>query len=101
MKLQFSIHTKNLYDGSGKLLKKLACPENKQWNELEAVHEHKRHCDQCSRIVTDTSSLTSENLEKLLKEEQGACLKINATQDNIHLLSHAEAIMLGETLCEQ
>lgn len=99
--LKYSVFTKNLYSESGRLLKSLDCPYDKRWEALSPISASSRRCEMCSKSVTNTKSLSTQEIERLLEQSPNACIAVSSDQQNIQILSPIDALLLGEDLCEQ
>jgi hypothetical protein len=79
--------TKDLFTSDGRFLKRLHCPLNTAWDELEpdSSTDEVRHCAACHHSVTDTALVSETALVQLLRQDPDACLKICVEQPNIEL----------------
>lgn len=77
-------NTKELFTDDGDLIKKLHCPFQKQWAELEKTQSSlARLCNSCGKPVLDTQYFSDNELSKLVKENPETCLRINSRQSNL------------------
>jgi hypothetical protein len=82
--MKYNPITQELFANDGTFLKKLHCPLSKQWEELHSTDLLKgKMCDQCKRVVYDTSFLSDEKLSDLLRNDAHTCLKVDLNQDNL------------------
>jgi hypothetical protein len=65
----------------------MECPVKKKWNDLPQVDKSSaRMCDTCSRTVTDTKTMTDQDLTQFLFEDPHACLMVNLNQSNCKII---------------
>jgi hypothetical protein len=87
--MQFNPQTKELFDEEGRLIKRLECQYNKQWNEFGLlVGTKNRLCHQCDSEIMETVYETSDSLRSHLKNYPHACIHIFVGQKNIRLTHH-------------
>lgn len=80
---------RKLFSNDGKLLKKLSCPLNKNWDELHSIegievdslfrsltrsNELKRHCWSCNKNVVNISSFNDDQVIALLEVNPELCI---------------------------
>jgi len=76
--MKFNLHTNELYSDEGQFIKRLNCPFNKNWNNLEIIsNSSNRICDTCNHHIIDTSALNDDELMLLMEENRNTCLKID------------------------
>jgi hypothetical protein len=96
--------TSELFTNDGRFLKRLFCPLQKTWEELETGEgtNQIRHCATCHHPVYDTAWLSEPSLAQLLKENPHACLKIDPDQANIELTPYVsrQANKFREASCD-
>ena len=81
--MQIDPQSGKLFTDSGRFLKKLHCPRQKNWSALyPTAVPGTRHCEDCSNTVHDTAAMIDQDLIGLLKANPHACLKISFTQAN-------------------
>ncbi len=79
----FNTETRELYSSSGKLIKKLHCPYDFTWDELEDTSSTSRNCQVCKIHVVDTAYQNESSLIELLKNKPNSCIRISMDQENI------------------
>jgi hypothetical protein len=84
----FDISTKTLFSSDGKILKKLSCPKDIVWNELEKTSMKTRNCGICQTEVIDTAFLTESQIIQLLTTNPYSCIRINMDQSNIKFINN-------------
>jgi hypothetical protein len=114
--MKYDIGTKLLRSDDSSWFKRLNCPLNKQWHELQRVEpsdshdaesfdgssdqhrELRRHCPSCERDVVDISSFDDRQVGALLKVNPAAC--VHASRNSRHITfdgGKAEEHMRGPT----
>jgi len=78
---------RKLYTSEGVLLKKLECPFDFTWNELEPTHIKFRNCKACNTPVFDTSQFEELEIIAFLEKNPATCIKVNLDQPNILITS--------------
>lgn len=87
--MQFNPKTKELFDEEGRLIKRLECQLNKQWDEFGFLTGTKnRLCTSCDSEIMETVFETSESLRSHLNSHPNACIHIHVGQKNIRLTHH-------------
>jgi hypothetical protein len=84
----FDISTKTLFSSDGKILKKLFCPKDIVWNDLEKTSLKIRNCRICQTEVLDTAYLTESQIIQLLATNPNSCIRINIDQTNIKFIDN-------------
>lgn len=85
--LYFDISTQELFTEEGKVMKRVFCPLNAEWDRMDSIkNSPDRLCELCSKPIMDTSVLTSKKIAELVLKDPDICLKISAEQQNITLL---------------
>lgn len=84
----FDISTKTLFSSDGKILKKLFCPKDIVWNDLEKTSSKTRNCRICQTEVLDTAYLTENQIIQLLATNPNSCIRINIDQTNIKFIDN-------------
>jgi hypothetical protein len=84
----FDISTKTLFSSDGKILKKLSCPKDIVWNELEKTSLKTRNCRICQTEVLDTAYLSENQIIQLLATNPNSCIRINIDQTNIKFIDN-------------
>ncbi len=85
--------TRELFGSNGELLKKLSCPLQKQWDELQIIeitdggipkaHTLMRLCVACKKNVIDISEFNESQLKAILAIQPDACLHVSSANSNI------------------
>jgi hypothetical protein len=88
--MKYNTLTETLFTNNHTLIKTLNCPLNKQWAHLNQAGEDiqtftlkGKVCDECRRIVLDTSLLKEEEVQQFVLSDPHTCLKVNLDQINI------------------
>jgi hypothetical protein len=85
--MKIDLQNGDLFTNAGKFLKRLHCPKDAEWDKMTGAPSlGARTCRECSRIVHDTSAMTEEEIEQLLKREPASCLKVSLSQDNCNVI---------------
>jgi hypothetical protein len=84
----FHSDTMELYTSNGDLLKKLHCPFDFNWDELEVTSSTYRNCQVCKIHVVDTAYHNEDSLAELLKNNPNSCLRISLDQENIIIVNN-------------
>lgn len=84
----FNPESRELYSSSGDLLKKLHCPYDFSWDDLEKTNTYHRKCEMCKIQVIDTAYHTENSIVELLNKDPNTCLRINLDQKNIIVTNH-------------
>ena len=74
---------RKLFTSDGVLLKKLECPFDFTWDELESTHIKYRNCKTCKTQVLDTSQFEEHEIIAFLQKDPATCIKVNLDQPNI------------------
>jgi hypothetical protein len=86
---------KVLVDNQERLIKELACPAQKQWNELLNHRQQgsipSRYCAGCDKSVFDISSLSESSVKAFVNDEQSPCLYIDFQRSDIELVNSYSA----------
>ena len=86
--MNFNPITKELYASSGQLIKKMKCPYNVNWDNLEVTNIASRKCSVCEHSITDTQFLSDDELLQLVNKQPDTCLKIDLNQHNIKIITN-------------
>ncbi len=79
-----------LFTDDGRFIKKLHCPKSLAWDELEEGKAFERFCATCEVKVLDTRNETDESMLELMKNQPGACIKLDLEQANLTIINHGE-----------
>lgn len=87
--MKFNPITSEVFTDEDKFLKKLFCPYNVDWDELEKTSNSTfRKCTNCDHLIVDTSFLTDDELLSMIKQNPKTCLKIDLNQHNLKIVSN-------------
>lgn len=83
--MKFKPSTQELFTDKDELIKVLACPLKKKWEELSEVDGDKscKSCSDCNRKVYDTSLFQDEELLNVVRKNNDMCLTVSAFQKNL------------------
>ncbi|WP_017733011.1 hypothetical protein [Nafulsella turpanensis] len=80
----FRLKTKELFTNDGRLIKKLYCPLEAEWDGMEKnENPTSRTCESCNKKVFDTDLISEEVLFKMVKEDESLCVKVDMDSENI------------------
>lgn len=81
--MQFDPRTNELFTDDGTFVRRLHCPRQAEWDELQVVpRAGERHCVDCRRPVFDTATMTDAELIALMEWQPAACLAVSPKQQN-------------------
>ncbi len=76
--MKYKVETKELFTFQGILLKKMQCPVEVKWEEMQpGKNDLEKICTQCNKMVLDIDTLSEEEVSFLLSKNPDICLKIN------------------------
>jgi len=82
--MRFDPATKELFTGTGILIKVLHCPRQMRWEELHpSVAGPHRNCAACDREVLDTAVMSEASIISAVRDDPSTCLRVSARQDNL------------------
>jgi hypothetical protein len=82
--MKYNPITQELYTDAGAFLKRLHCPLAKQWEQLDITSSAMaKTCTTCNKAVYETSLLTDNELQDMLRKAPETCLKIDLDQLNL------------------
>ena len=81
--MKFNPLTNTLYTDKDEFIKKLACPFQMNWSELQPIHEGVRNCKQCNHSIIDTAIIQDHELLEMVKTNPNTCLKVDLNQNNL------------------
>lgn len=93
--MKLDILTNTLYTNTGKPIKTLHCPFQMDWDTLESTGQTSKGCHLCKNDIYDTGKLSEKEVVKKVNENPEVCLKIDADQDNIEIITFGEKITVG------
>ena len=84
--MKFNPVTKHLFTDDHQLIKKLNCPFNLNWEDLELTKSQgRKRCQLCNKEIIDTESMTESYLVQKMKQNPDLCLKVGLDQANIRV----------------
>jgi hypothetical protein len=86
--MQFDPITKYLYSDNGIFFKKMYCPYNVNWMELDSTNSTYRKCSKCDHLIVDSKYLDDVDLVHLIESNPNACLRLDMNQENIKIVSN-------------
>jgi hypothetical protein len=86
--MQFDPITKYVYSDNGTFLKKMYCPYNVNWMELDSSNSSYRKCSKCDHSIVDSKYLDDMDLVRLIENNPNTCLRIDLNQENIKIVSN-------------
>lgn len=84
--MKFDPIKKELQTDKGEFIKKLGCPYNMIWSDLEPIQEGVRNCHQCNHSVTDSALFDDQELLEIIQENPNTCLKVDFMQPNLTII---------------
>lgn len=89
--MKFNPHTNRLFTEHGTLIKKLYCPYQQNWSNLDQTNDPtSRQCEICQHPIIDTSHKTGDQLLAIVTSNPHACLKVDLEQTNIIMIHEDE-----------
>ena len=84
--MKFNPVTKHLFTDGNQLIKKLNCPFNLNWEDLELTKSQgRKRCQLCNKEIIDTENMTESYLVQKMKQNPNLCLKVDLDQANIRV----------------
>jgi len=82
--MKFNPITQHLFTDNNQLIKKLNCPFNLNWKDLELTKSQCiKRCQLCNKEIIDTDNMTESYLLQRMKQSPALCLKVDLDQANI------------------
>jgi hypothetical protein len=81
--MKFNPSTGELTTDSGFPIKKLHCPLEKRWNEMEPIADRKRLCSGCRKHVHDINGLDDDQVWQFVRRNEEACLSLRLDSPNL------------------
>ncbi len=77
--MKYKIDTKELYTDNGVFVKKMHCPREVDWDNIQpGKNDLERRCNHCNKSVLNADFLSDDEVLFLLNKRPETCLKINA-----------------------
>jgi hypothetical protein len=85
----FNPISNSLFTDESVFLKKLYCPYDIQWDDLENLEDSSnKSCNICSKKIFDTKNLSEDEVKALIENDESVCLKLDMNQNNIRINTH-------------
>ena len=86
--MKFDINKNILFTDKGVPIKKLHCPYDSSWDDMqEQSHSKNRFCALCEREILDTQNMSEKQLILAVKKDDNTCLKVDFHQTNIEMVA--------------
>lgn len=85
--MKFDPIRKELFTDNDEFVKKLDCPYNMNWDNLEITSSTNRNCSNCDQTIVDSSYIPENEILKMVKQNPKTCLRIDLNQNNITIIS--------------
>lgn len=101
--MKFNLATNELLTQSGKLIKRMECPLNKDWDDLLPLREPcaylKRRCSACNRTVLNITFETEEAILAVVEYDPEVCLYINTDDRDVELIASDKPLRNPRSFC--
>ena len=84
--MKFDPIKKEVYTDTGKLIKKMNCPYQMNWDNLELTNSNSRKCEICNQLIVNTELFSDIELLEMVNGNPETCLKIDLNQKNIKII---------------
>ncbi len=85
--MKFNPLTKDIYTDNDEFVKRMHCPFQMNWDDLEHSRKAKPLCVNCNRFIIDTQELADDELLTIIKQNPEACLKVDLNQENLKIVT--------------
>ena len=84
--MKFDPIRKEVFTNNDEFVKKMDCPYNMNWDNLEITSSTNRNCNNCDQTIIDTSYISDNEILKMVTQNPKTCLRIDLNQNNITIV---------------